>query len=846
MAIAVKWLLLAVFSSTIAVQALQKMHRGEGMTLNSGTSAASTARRSKRPHLIHIVVDDWGYNDVGFRDQYLATPTMDSLAKRGVIVEHFYVCPVCAPTRGALMTGRMPWRWGMNDFRPNLNHPYVMNPGEKFLAEELAESGQYRSAMVGKWDLGVARKCELPFSKGFGDFRLPGKPTQLWGAGSNHLNFAISNTELVKADGFRGYFVSSFPLTAMNLSTDGLWDIHDGVPCEAGRDGLGAKCDNQRKAFCNAFGSEYHSISEWVAPETPSAIQKPGTYSTDMWSDLAAEFIERHAAMNDEKGLYLYAAFTTVHNPMQAPHADVYGTKCASYPEAGETPQFTEANAVEATNTAVEGYPLQQCTDGFPGPCVNDGNLKRKILCGMLHATDRAVGKIVDALKTAGMWDDTVLLVMGDNGGLISDAASNYPFSGEKNTGWEGGVKVPAFWSGGYLLQALEKPHTSSNLHLVVDVHATFAGLAQIEPEKKRGCGKDYDGVDQWQGLISPSSKAPRTTAVVVSGTQRLGAVKVAIAHGDDGRRWKLMHNPDGWGLFGILQSLTECTRQVDGCDGLMGCLQNLAALNGANPFQGGPRPANPSEAIPAPFMKLLRALLSRTRFCRSLKDMSDTYDSLMLDGSKEAFDAANNATFGMLDLVGTVVPRFMDDWFLFDLDACADEGGDTCSPNAGGSTTCECNSYNSSTARGVQSQLEQALDMAEAAATESLFSPLGDPWSAFEQFDWFVNPWRDSNYDATLCTITDHRCGEQATWDTPRCTAPAGCVELCNLRNARSDGLYCGDLTDAESCKHSYVTVKDYPNTYKRCLMGRQGKCYAGPESVTCEDLAAVCGTGL
>jgi len=785
--------------------------------------STSTTQRSKRPHLIHVLVDDWGYNDIGFRDKYLATPRMDSLAQSGVIVEHFYATPVCTPSRGALMTGRMPWRWGMADFKPNLDHPYVVNSGEVFLAEELAKSGQYRSAMVGKWDLGAATKSELPFSKGFGEFTLLGKPTQHWGGGCNQYNFAFSNVDVVREEGFKGYFLSSYGLPARNHTVDGLWDIHDGVPCQA--DGHG--CDHQRKAFCSAFGAEYDSTSEWVAPETPLSIQKPGTYTTDVWSDLAVEFIEKHAAMNDDRGLYLYVAFTSVHAPVQAHHDDVYGTRCANYPEAGKTPQFTEETAEAGNTKAAAAYPFKQCAEGFPGPCANDGNFKRKVQCGAIHAVDRAVGKIVDALRSASMWDDTVLMVMGDNGGANDDASLNFPYYGGKNTGWEGGLKVPAFWSGGFLEQSLvasqQSPHTSSNLNLLVDVHATFASLAQIEPEKKKQSENDYDGVDQWEGLISPSSKPPRTTAVVVSGTRRLGSMKVAIAHGDDGRRWKLLHNPSGWSLFGPTVMLTECAKKLNGCDGLLKCVNDLGKQMGIFPDgDGGSSPLEAIEKIPDFFRHFIVWMTGGTKFCNSLRRMRTTYDRLLVDGSKQAFDLANNATLGMLDAFGDIVQRRLDEWFLFDLDACVDEGGDECNPRKGGDANCDCNLHNyhekwrpdkakAQTTKKVQLQLQQALELAEQASTPSRYSPLGDPWGAFDQFDWFVNPWRDSNHDATLCTIRDPRSGEPSTWNTPRCASKFRDVTHLFISNTSANMKY-AELADG--------------HTYKCCCNEETGVC--------------------
>jgi hypothetical protein len=60
----------------------------------------------KRPHIILIVADDLGYNDVGYHGSDIRTPNIDRLALAGVRLENYYVQPVCTPTRSQLLTGR--------------------------------------------------------------------------------------------------------------------------------------------------------------------------------------------------------------------------------------------------------------------------------------------------------------------------------------------------------------------------------------------------------------------------------------------------------------------------------------------------------------------------------------------------------------------------------------------------------------------------------------------------------------------------------------------------------------------------------------------------------------------
>ena len=73
--------------------------------------------KSSQPHILFMLADDLGWIDVGFHGSKIRTPNIDSLAKGGVILDNFYVQPVCTPARGALMTGRYPIHTGKSLYR---------------------------------------------------------------------------------------------------------------------------------------------------------------------------------------------------------------------------------------------------------------------------------------------------------------------------------------------------------------------------------------------------------------------------------------------------------------------------------------------------------------------------------------------------------------------------------------------------------------------------------------------------------------------------------------------------------------------------------------------------------
>src|SRR4051794_25429635 len=79
-------------------------------TINSTTLKA----QASKPNIVHIVADDLGWKDVGFNGcTDIKTPNIDALAAGGAKFTQFYVQPMCTPTRACLMTGRYPFRYGL-------------------------------------------------------------------------------------------------------------------------------------------------------------------------------------------------------------------------------------------------------------------------------------------------------------------------------------------------------------------------------------------------------------------------------------------------------------------------------------------------------------------------------------------------------------------------------------------------------------------------------------------------------------------------------------------------------------------------------------------------------------
>ena len=125
-----------------------------------------SAKAAPRPHIVLLLADDLGWKDVGYHGSEIRTPNIDALAAAGARLEQFYVQPVCSPTRSSLMTGRYPIRQGLQVgvIRPWARYGLPLE--ERTLAQALKGAG-YRTAITGKWHLGLHERTFLPTRRGF-------------------------------------------------------------------------------------------------------------------------------------------------------------------------------------------------------------------------------------------------------------------------------------------------------------------------------------------------------------------------------------------------------------------------------------------------------------------------------------------------------------------------------------------------------------------------------------------------------------------------------------------------------------------------------------------------------
>ncbi len=136
------------------------------------THAQKSKTTAPKPNIIYILVDDMGYGDLGCYGQtHFSTPTLDRMAAEGIrFTQHYAGSPVCAPSRASLMTGRDPghcrvrgnYETGPYGFGSGLE----LRPQDVTLGEVLKTAG-YRTAVIGKWGLGMDGSTGEPTKQGF-------------------------------------------------------------------------------------------------------------------------------------------------------------------------------------------------------------------------------------------------------------------------------------------------------------------------------------------------------------------------------------------------------------------------------------------------------------------------------------------------------------------------------------------------------------------------------------------------------------------------------------------------------------------------------------------------------
>ena len=148
----------------------------------------------EKPNIVIILADDMGWGDLAINgNPHVRTPVIDSFSRQSLSFDRFYVCPLSAPTRSELLTGRYFLRTGVSSVTQGYEN---MRSDEVTLAEILKQNG-YATGCFGKWHNG-AYYLQHPNRQGFDEYV---------GFCMGHLGYYydmefVNNDTLVKSTGY--------------------------------------------------------------------------------------------------------------------------------------------------------------------------------------------------------------------------------------------------------------------------------------------------------------------------------------------------------------------------------------------------------------------------------------------------------------------------------------------------------------------------------------------------------------------------------------------------------------------------------------------------------------------
>ena len=106
------------------------------------------------PHVLFTIIDDLGFDDVGYRSGQIRTPTIDGLARDGIVLDQYYVQDVCSPSRASFLTGRYAMHHGIVDWIPPAS-ALGLPLDETTIADCFSAAG-YSTHAIGKWHVGFS------------------------------------------------------------------------------------------------------------------------------------------------------------------------------------------------------------------------------------------------------------------------------------------------------------------------------------------------------------------------------------------------------------------------------------------------------------------------------------------------------------------------------------------------------------------------------------------------------------------------------------------------------------------------------------------------------------------
>ena len=308
------------------------------------------------PNILVVLFDDVGFSDFGCYGSPIKTPVIDRLASEGLRYSGFHTTAMCSTTRAALLTGR--------------NHHSV----------------------------GVG--CLANFDSGYPGYR--GKIAREAG----------TLAEMLKAHAYRNYMVGKWHVTP--LTESGATGPFDGWPLGRGFDRFYGFLDAETDQFA----------PELVSDNTH--IDPPGTYAegyhlTSDLIDQSIRFIADHMADRPDLPWLTWVALGACHAPHQAP-AEIIKSYDEVFAQGWDVEREQRMARQKAMGIVPQGTRMPARNDGVKAWDEHSADEKRlftrlqSAFAGMLDHADRHLARLIGFLDSAGIRDDTLILVLSDNG----------------------------------------------------------------------------------------------------------------------------------------------------------------------------------------------------------------------------------------------------------------------------------------------------------------------------------------------------------------------------------------------------------------------------------------------
>ncbi len=306
--------------------------------------------------MVVVLLDDTGFSHLGCYGSDLVTPNIDRLAARGLRYTNFHVTPLCSPTRAALLTGR--------------NHHTV---GMRAISN---------------------------FDSGYPHMR-------------GHItNHAATVAEVLRDEGYATFAVGKWHLCGMeNASAAGPYDQW---PCQRGFDRYYGFLEGETDQFHPELVYDNHVVAP---PRTP----EEGYHLSEDLVDHAIGFIHDTTSIRPDRPFFTYLAFGAMHAPHQAP-ADYLARYRGRFDDGWDAARdrwFARQLEMGLLPTDTELAPRNPGVEPWDTLPDNERLLAARLqeaFAAFLEHTDAQIGRLVDALERLGRLDNTLFLLLSDNG----------------------------------------------------------------------------------------------------------------------------------------------------------------------------------------------------------------------------------------------------------------------------------------------------------------------------------------------------------------------------------------------------------------------------------------------